>query len=188
MAKRVSRTATLARPEFSLYLSSMFLKNLNEYIGRAVSWLTFILVILVVYDVLMRYLFNSTAVWIGELEWHLFALLFLLGAGYALKHDRHVRVDLFYGNFSKRDRAWVDLIGHTFLLLPWCIVLIWVSSRYAYDSFQIGEGSPDPGGLPFRFLVKSAIPLCFVLLLLQGVLQILERIKLLRNPSENRHG
>ena len=118
----------------------------------------------------------------------MFALIFLLGGGYALKHDRHVRVDLFYGNFSDRDRAWVNLIGHTVLLLPWCIVLTWVSSRYAFDSFQMGEGSPDPGGLPFRFLVKSAIPLCFVLLLLQGVLQIQEQIKVLRKPGESKIG
>ena len=148
------------------------ISKLNEWVGRAVSWLTFVLVLLVVVDVTLRYLFNSTAVWIGELEWHLFALIFLLGAGYALRHDRHVRVDLFYEKFSPRDKALVNLVGHVVLLLPWCALLFYVSFKYAFDSFQMREGSPDPGGLPFRFLIKGAIPLGFLLLLLQGLAEI----------------
>ena len=81
------------------------LNSINETIGKLAAWLTTTLVVLFAYDVLMRYLFNQTSVWIGELEWHLFALLFLLSAGYAFKHDRHVRVDLFYTNFSKKKKA-----------------------------------------------------------------------------------
>lgn len=162
------------------------ISTLNDRIGRAVSWLTFGLVLLVVIDVTLRYLFNQTAVWIGELEWHLFAFVFLLSAGYALRHDRHVRVDLFYDAFSPRDRALVNLVGHTVLLLPWCGLLVWVSAQYALDSYRLGEGSPDPGGLPFRFVVKSAIPLGFFLLLLQGLAEIARNWRVYRNgePTE----
>ena len=159
------------------------ISTLNDRIGRAVSWLTFVLVLLVVVDVTLRYLFNQTAVWIGEMEWHLFAFIFLLGAGYALRHDRHVRVDLFYDKFSPRDKALVNLVGHIVLLLPWTVLLIWVSTKYAFDSYQMGEGSPDPGGLPFRFVVKAAIPLGFFLLFLQGLAEIAKNWQVYRHEE-----
>ena len=87
------------------------IQQLNEWAGKGISWLTTLLVLLVCFDVVTRYLFSDTQAWIMELEWHLFALIFIIGAGYAFKHDRHVRVDLFYANFSERDKAWVNLIG-----------------------------------------------------------------------------
>ena len=92
--------------------------QINETIGRAASWLTSILVVLICYDVVMRYLVNETSAWITELQWHLFALIFLFGAGYALKHDRHVRVDLFYSKMSKRDQAWINFLGTLIFLIP----------------------------------------------------------------------
>ena len=120
----------------------------------------------------MRYLFNTTAAWVMELEWHLFALVFLLGAAFTFQQDRHVRVDLFYDRFSPRDRAWVNLVGGTVFLLPWCLVLVYVAWQYALGSYHIGEGSPNPGGLPHRFLIKGAIALGFLLLLLQALASI----------------
>ena len=105
-----------------------------------------------------------------ELEWHLFALIFLLSAAYTLKEDKHVRVDLFYDRFSARDKAWVNIIGTIFLLVPWCLVLLWVSFDYAYGSWMIREGSPDPGGLPARYVIKFGIGLAFVLLLIQALM------------------
>ena len=94
--------------------------TLNEYVGRSVAWLTLLLVLLVCYDVANRSIFNSTKTWIMELEWHLFSLIFILGAGYALKHNKHVRVDLFFAKFSRRDQAWTNLIGAVvFLILGW---------------------------------------------------------------------
>ena len=146
--------------------------KINESIGRAVAWLTTLLVLLVCGDVLMRYWFNTTAAWVMELEWHLFALVFLLGAAYAFQQDRHVRVDLFYDRFSPRDRAWVNLVGGMVFLLPWCLVLVYVGWQYALGSYYIGEGSPNPGGLPHRFLIKGSIALGFLLLLLQALASI----------------
>ena len=159
---------------------------LNEALGRMASWLTFVLVLLVCFDVTVRYLFNDTQAWIMELEWHLFALIFLLGAGYTLKHDHHVRVDLFYTKFSKRDKAWVNLIGAILFLIPWCLIIITFSFHYANTSFQIGEGSPDPGGLPARYLIKFAITFGIGLLLLQAIASVCNSIiTLIETKAEN---
>ncbi len=142
---------------------------LNERVGRAVSWLNFVLVLVVCVAVAVRYLLNEDKPFIMELEWHLFSLVFLLGAGYTLRHDRHVRVDLFYSRFHVRDRALVNLVGTLFLFIPWCLMLIVTSWHYALESFLLMEGSPDPGGLPFRFVIKFAITAGAFLLLLQGL-------------------
>lgn len=141
----------------------------NEYFGRAVAWLNVFLIVLICYDVLMRKLFRVSSIAIFELEWHLFALIFLLAAGYTLKHDRHVRVDVFYSRFSPRLKAWVNLVGTSLFLIPLCLITIrsgWLFTRFAY---LINEGSPDPGGLPGRFLIKSAILIGFVFLAIQAV-------------------
>jgi len=150
--------------------------QVNETVGRAVSWLTVALVILVCFDVAARYFFSASQAWMMELEWHFFSLIFLLGAGYALKHDRHVRVDLFYANFSEKDKAWTDLVGSIIFLIPWCILIIYFSFNYAYSSFLDGEGSPDPGGLPARYVIKFAIVTGVGLLLLQTIGKVAECI------------
>ena len=140
-----------------------------KYIGNAVSWLTLILVLVIVVDVFLRYVFNITSAASFELEWHLFALIFLLGAGYTLQQDKHVRVDVFYHRFSQKTQAWINLIGTFLLILPFCGVAFWESLSFVEASFKVGETSPQPGGLPARFLIKSAIPAGFLLLGLQGV-------------------
>lgn len=161
---------------------------LNEVLGRLASWLTFVLVLLVCFDVTIRYLFNDTQAWIMELEWHLFALIFLLGAGYTLKHDHHVRVDLFYTKFCRRDKAWVNLAGAVLFLIPWCVIIIIYSFQYANTSFQIAEGSPDPGGLPARYLIKFAITFGVSLLLLQAVASVCNSIIAILETSEKNEG
>ncbi len=151
--------------------------------GRLASWFTTALVLLVCFDVLRRFLINDTEAWIMELEWHLFAMIFLFGAGYALKHDRHVRVDLFYANFSSRDKAWVNLVGSLVFLLPWCIIVGVTSFQYAAGSFAIGEGSPDPGGLPARYIIKFAITIGVTLLGLQGLAVIAQSLLTIRGEE-----
>ncbi|MBT8219362.1 MAG: TRAP transporter small permease subunit [Bacteroidia bacterium] len=136
------------------------------------------------YDVFMRYFFSNSKTWILELEWHLFALIFLFGASYAFKEDRHVRVDLFYTYFSEKKKAWINLIGSAVLLMPWCFIVIWKSWTYEYSSWQIAEGSPQPGGLPARYLVKGAIALAFVLLFLQGLATIYHSIQILKSSKQ----
>lgn len=154
--------------------------RINEALGSAVSWLTTALVLLVGLDVIYRRLLDDTQTWIMEMEWHLFALLFLLAAGYAFKHDRHVRVDLFYSKFSPRDKAWVNLIGGLLFLLPWCMALMVYGFRFGLDSFLIRETSPDPGGLPARYLIKFSIAAGAFFLFLQGVASVAESVLVIR--------
>ncbi len=159
-----------------LFTFSKNINSLNEWIGRKVAWLTTLLVVLVCVDVTVRYIFSDTAAWIMELEWHLFSLIFLLGAGYSLKHDRHVRVDLFYTRFSKKNKALTNLVGTLAFLLPWCFIILFFSFQYGLESVHLKEGSPDPGGLPARYLIKLAIPAGIFLLLLQGLATVADSI------------
>lgn len=143
----------------------------NERIGRAVAWLVLLLVLVIVYDVAMRYLFQIGSVALQELEWHFFSIIFLFGAAYTFRHDGHVRVDMVYRSrfLSDKHRVWIDLLGTLVFLIPFCALIIYSSWPFVFSAYVIAEGSPDPGGLPFRFLLKSAIPLAFLLLLLQGL-------------------
>ncbi len=151
-----------------------FIDKLNEELGRSVAWLTSLLVLVVCTDVFSRYLLSETSNWISDLQWHLFSLIFLLGAGYTFKHNKHVRVDLFHNHFSERDKAWVQLFGGLLLLLPWCVVLIYFSLEFTLISWLIKERSPNPGGLPARYLIKGTIPVGFTLLALQGLSDVLK--------------
>lgn len=157
-----------------------YLNKLSEWSGWAVSWLILLMVLIIVYDVSMRYVFKIGSVALQELEWHLFAVIFLLGAAYTLKHDGHVRVDVFYNSRRCSDlcRAWIDILGFLFLLLPFSILIINSASGFAYNAYLIGEGSPDPGGIAYRFIIKSMIPLAFVLLILQGLATFISNVQL----------
>lgn len=146
-----------------------FAEALSEKTGSIIQWLTTIMVAVVCIDVITRYLFKNSSVAIQELEWHLFSLIFLLGAAYTLKADRHVRVDVFYSNFSERNKALVNFIGILLFLIPFSIVIISGSFNFVMNSFRILETSPDPGGLPARFLLKACIPISFILVLIQGI-------------------
>jgi len=148
---------------------SRFIDSINEWVGRGIAWVTLLMVLVVFTDVVMRYLFNTSYVFTQELEWHLFSVVFLVGAGYTLLYDGHVRVDIIYQAVSEKSRAWINLIGVIFFLVPGCYLIIYTSYNFAYDSWLALEGSADPGGIPYRFILKSAIPLGFGLLLLQGI-------------------
>lgn len=141
----------------------------NEYVGRGVSWATLLLVLVTFTDVVMRYFFNTSYVFTQELEWHVFAFIFLMGAGYTLKIDGHVRVEVFYGRLGPRGKAWVNLIGVLFFLIPSSALFVKTGIPFMVKSFQVMEGSPDPGGIPFRFLLKGCIPVGYALILLQGI-------------------
>jgi len=143
--------------------------KLNERIGSAVSWLTIILVLVTCYDVVVRYVFRESSVAFQEIEWHLFAILFLVGGAYTLKIDDHVRVDIFYTKFSTERKALVDFVGSIIFLIPFCLLAIYASKDFVVNSFLVKETSPDAGGLPARYILKAFIPLSFFLLLLQGI-------------------
>ncbi len=157
-----------------------FLDAVSEYSGRAVSWLTAAMVAVVCFDVVTRYFLKSSSVAVAELEWHLFAIIFLLGAAYTLKHDRHVRVDVLYTRFSPKQKAWVDLLGCLIFLIPFCLLVFWFSQTFVSNAFTIRETSPDPGGLPARYILKACIPLGFFLVFLQGLSGALKSIHTIR--------
>ena len=146
-----------------------WIDGLNEWVGRGVAWVTLALVLVIFVDVVMRYLFNKSLVFTQELEWHLFGFIFLIGAGYTLLHDGHVRVDIIYQRLGFKGQAWINLMGVIVFLIPGCLMIIITSFKFVLSSFLILEGSPDPGGIPLRFIVKGFIPAGFSLLLLQGL-------------------
>jgi TRAP-type mannitol/chloroaromatic compound transport system permease small subunit len=153
-----------------------FINNINKWVGHATAWLVLLMVLIIVYDVLMRRFFSIGSVQLQELQWHLFALIFLLGAAYTFQYDEHVRVDILYQKLSPHNQAWLNIFGNLFLLLPFCILIIYTSYPFVLASFNQFETSPDPGGLPYRFILKSAIPLAFALLLLQAIANTLMNI------------
>ena len=159
------------------------INSLNRRVGVFASWFSGLLVIVVLYDILMRYFFKQSTPWIMELEWHLFSILFLLGAAFTFQVDRHVRVDLFYSRMSKPEQARINLFGNLLFLLPWSLFIIKYAFSYAWASFLIGEGSPDPGGLPYRYIIKFCIVVGFVLLALQAISNSLESWQILKDSK-----
>ena len=152
-----------------LLLACFVVDNWIDRMGRALSWVTTILMLVICFDVIQRYFFNQSQTWLLELEWHLFSLIFLLGASYALLHNKHVRVDVFYERFSDNCRDWVNIIGVILFLVPWVIIIITHGMDYMLNSFSFKEGSPQPNGLPARYIIKSVIVIGFVLLGIQGL-------------------
>jgi len=159
----------------------MKIEVLPRIVGVAASWLTTILVVIIFIDVVRRYLFDATAVWMLDLEWHLFAAVFLLGAAYTLGEDKHVRVDVFYNNFSVRKKAWINIIGTVFLLIPWALLIVAKSFNYAMNSWYIREGSAEPDGLGARYIIKFVIVIGFILLLIQAFSVLYKNIRILRS-------
>lgn len=157
----------------------------TEYSGRIISWLVILLVLLTCYDVFMRYVFNSGTVALQELEWHLFALIFLLGGAYTLKHDEHVRVDVIFNSdrLCDRQRAWINIAGILVFLTPFCVLVLISAWPFVENAFWYQESSPDPGGLPYRFLIKSSILVGFGLLLIQGAGELLRNILILKQTA-----
>jgi len=158
----------------------------NERIGRAVLWLVLAVTLISAANALRRYGFGmSSNAWL-EIQWYLFGAIFLLAAGYTLKHNGHVRVDVLYGRWPPRARAWIDLLGTALFLLPLCVLMVWLSWHGFIESFQRGELSSDAGGL-IRWPVRLLIPLGFALLGLQGVSELIKRVAFLRGQGELPH-
>ena len=168
----VTTSALLQRLDLSLYFLVAFIglvDRLNEAIGRAMSWVCLVMVLVTASVVVLRYVFAVGWVWMQESYVWMHGLVFMLGAGYTLLHDGHVRVDVFYRPHSDRYKAWVDLFGSAFLLLPTLVLIAWVSIPYVADSWSRYESSREAGGLPGLFLLKSALLAFCVLLGLQGL-------------------
>lgn len=144
----------------------------SEWSGRLISWLTLFMVVVTFVIVVMRYLFNVGNIALQESVIYMHSFVFLLGAAYTLKHDGHVRVDIFYRPRSERGKAWTNLFGTLLLLLPVSIFILVISWEYVATSWQLLEGSQEAGGLPFRYILKSALIAMPVMMILQGIADI----------------
>ena len=165
-----------------------FIDRLNEKIGQGAGWLALAAILLASYNAIVRYLGrflerNLTSNAVLELQWYLFSLMFLLGAAYGLKHDVHVRVNVFYCRLSARGRAWITLLGTVLFLIPFCLFMLWASWPGVRNSWAIREMSPDPDGLP-RYPIKTALLAGFALLLLQGCSQAVKTARFLRGRAQ----
>jgi len=162
---------TAAAANNGLGLVAGFLRRFSELSGAIIAWLTLPMVFGTFLIALLRYAFSVNWIWMQELVVWMHALVFMLAAAYTLNRDEHVRVDIFYRQFSERRKALVDFLGSLVFLLPMSIMLIITSSDYVVTSWSIGEGSRESGGLPFPFvpLLKTVIPLAFVLVAVQGI-------------------
>ena len=159
---------------------SLLIDGLSNRLGQLFSWLTLGMVIAMATIVVLRYVFQIGSIALQESVIYINALIFTFGVGYTLKEQGHVRVDIFYSRLSHRQRAWIDLCGTLLLLVPSAVFIIWVSWDYVSISWQIREGSAESSGLPYVYLIKSAILILPGLLLLQGISEILKTVITIR--------
>jgi len=160
---------------------------LNDWIGRVVAWLTLAMVFAVVAIVIGRYFFGLGAQWLTESVVWMHAAVFLLGAAYTLRHDEHVRVDVFYRAATPRRRALVDLCGTVLFLLPLCVFILYQGIPYVLASWQIRESSREAAGLPALYFLKALMPIAAALLSLQGIALLLRSYLVLRLPRSEPH-
>lgn len=159
--------------------------RLSEATGKAFAWLTLLMVIVTCLVVIMRYAFDAGLIWLQESVIWMHAAVFMIGAAYTLKHDQHVRVDVFYRAMSTKRRAWVDLFGVLFFLLPLCAFLLLKSYDFAAVSWSIKEASRESGGLPYPLvpIAKSILVAMPLLVGLQGIVILLRSFKVLRGAA-----
>lgn len=162
---------------------SRWIDAVSEWVGRVAYWLVLAMLGIGCWNVVGRYIgqllgrsFSSNS--LIEAQWYLFSFIFLLGAAYTLKHNDHVRVDMFYARWSNKRKALANLVGTVLFLLPFCVLVIMFSWKVILASWQSWEMSPDPGGLP-RYPIKSMIIVSFVSLIAQGVSEGIKAIALL---------
>ena len=158
--------------------------HLNDLMGSATNWLVLAMVLIGAYNALARWATRYVGVplssnALNEIQWYMFSIIFLLGAAHGLRHDVHVRVDVLRERLSEQGRAWIDLLGTMLLLIPFCVLMLWVSWTPVVRSWQVREVSPDPGGLP-RWPIKALLLVCFGLLLLQGLAMVVRQLDAIR--------
>jgi TRAP-type mannitol/chloroaromatic compound transport system permease small subunit len=154
----------------------------TDLVGGAFAWATFLLVVVMASNVLLRYLFSLGSVWAQELEWHLLAPICLIGMAYALRHGEHVRVDIFFAKYPARVKAWIELAGSAAFVLVSALI-IYISWFYVLQSWGVDEGSANPGGIPMRYLLKAFIPLGFLMFGLQSLADTIRSAAALRDPA-----
>jgi len=154
--------------------------SLTKVVAAISAFTLAALVLLITYDAFMRYVFHSGSIALQELEWHFFDVVILLSIAYTLQQNAHVRVDIFYEKYSQKTKHIINLIALLFFVMPFSALIIYIAYDFVLLSFQQLEGSSNPGGLPYRFLVKSLMPLAFIFLILQSIAQVLDTLEELK--------
>ncbi|GGY62615.1 C4-dicarboxylate ABC transporter [Pseudoduganella albidiflava] len=164
---------------------SRAIDELNDRIAAAVSWALLAAVLVCAANALIRYTFNASSnAWL-EIQWYLFAAVFMLAAPHTLRRDEHVRIDVVVGRFSRRTQVWIDLFGFFLFLLPICCVILYYGIPFAYESVRSAEMSSNSGGL-IVWPAKILVPVGFALMILQGVSEIIKRIEYLLGRLDER--
>lgn len=163
--------------------SLKLITKIIDALGNLCSLLMLLMITNVFYDVVMRYFFNDVSIGMQELEWHLFAAMFMFGIAYTLKEDAHVRVDIFYDVMSARKKAIINIAGSLLFALPMTLLILYYGYDYTYEAYSIGEGSGDPGGLPHRWIVRSVIPVSSFFLVLSIIHVVLSNIQILSDAE-----
>ncbi len=159
---------------------------ISTVVGKFVAWFTLLMMLLTCFIVVARYGFGMGSIAIQESVLYLHAMVFMLGAAYTFKDDEHVRVDVFYREFSPRKKAWVNIFGGLFFLLPFCGYTAYMSIDYVAASWRVLETSQEPGGLPFIYLLKTLIPIMMGMLIIQGVADILKNLGVVLNTKSSK--
>ena len=162
---------------------SAFIDAVNERFGVVANWLVLLCCLISAGNAASRYLISESSNGWLEIQWYMFAGMVLLGGPYTLKMNEHVRVDLLYGMVSERTRIWIDIIGGILFLLPICLILTYFTWPWFVESWRLGEGSSNAGGL-IRWPVKLVLPVGFVLMALQGISEIIKRVAALEHVIE----
>lgn len=163
---------------------SRAIDRMNEFIGKWVSWLILLAVLVSATNAVIRKTLNmSSNAWL-ELQWYLFGAAFLLAAAYTLRQNEHIRIDIIYGMFSRRVQHWIDLFGHVFFLMPFVLLMIYYFVPYVSLSYRSGEVSTNAGGL-IIWPAKSLLLIGFSLLALQGISEINKKIAIMRGDMDD---
>jgi len=155
-------------------------KIYTQWLERLTVGLLLLTIANVFIDVWLRYGFNNSSIALQEMEWHIFSSMFLLGIAYTLQTDAHVRVDIFYAKFTAKKQAIINLIGFVIFILPISLLIAYYGIDFAYSAYAINEQSGDPGGLTHRFIIKSVIPLSFILVIISGGLFAKDNVEVLK--------
>jgi len=160
------------------------INKFSDVLGKFSALLFILLLFNVFFDVIMRYLFNDVSIGMQELEWHLYAAIFMLAIPYTLYKEGHVRVDIIYADLPPRKQAWIDLFGTLILLIPFTVLVAKYGIDFTLESYELGERSGDPGGLPYRWIIKAVVPVAFIAITISGIGLMLKSILILRNLKQ----
>jgi TRAP-type mannitol/chloroaromatic compound transport system permease small subunit len=152
-----------------------------KYVGYLSAFVVALLVILVFYDAMARYLFSYGSIALQELEWHLFDIIILFGISYTLRENAHVRVDIFYASYTKKNKVLIDMISSLFFILPFSLLIVYIGLEFVSLSFSQNEVSSSPGGLEYRYLVKALMPLAFFFLAFQTLIDFKNNYTIWKN-------